>query len=254
ELADTVPIGRPLPNQKVWILDGEQRLVPIGVAGELHISGAGVARGYNRRPELTAEKFVPNPYEDGGRMYKTGDLARWLPDGTIEYLGRIDHQVKIRGYRIELGEVESGLMSVAAVREAVVIARENESGEKDLCAYYVADEPLAAVGLRAELAAKLPGYMIPSYFVQVERMPLTPNGKLDRKALPEPEGGVETGTAYVAPRTPLEAKLAQIWQDVLKLPRVGVQDNFFDIGGHSLRATTLVAKMHQELQVKVPLR
>ncbi|WP_281936822.1 non-ribosomal peptide synthetase, partial [Paenibacillus tyrfis] len=254
ELADTVPIGRPLPNQKIWLLDAEQRLVPIGVAGELHISGAGVARGYNRRPELTEEKFVQNPYESGGRMYKTGDLARWLPDGTIEYMGRIDHQVKIRGYRIELGEVESGLMSVAAVREAVVIARENESGEKDLCAYYVADEPLAAVELRAELAAKLPGYMIPSYFVQVERMPLTPNGKLDRKALPAPEGGVETGTAYVAPRTALEARLTQIWQDVLKLPRVGVQDNFFDIGGQSLRATTLVAKIHQELQVKVPLR
>ncbi|SCW30123.1 non-ribosomal peptide synthase domain TIGR01720/amino acid adenylation domain-containing protein [Paenibacillus tianmuensis] len=253
KLADTVPIGRPLPNQKIWILDAGQRLVPIGVAGELHISGAGVARGYNRRPELTEEKFVPNPYETGGRMYKTGDLARWLPDGTIEYLGRIDHQVKIRGYRIELGEVEAQLLKVEPVQEAIVLAREDESGAKQLCAYFLAARSLTVNELRAALSREIPAYMIPSYFVQVERMPLTPNGKIDRKALPAPEGSVPTGMEYVAPRTSLEARLTEIWQEVLGLPNIGVQDNFFDLGGHSLKVLQMLQKVSVELDVQVPL-
>ncbi|WP_088834675.1 non-ribosomal peptide synthetase [Paenibacillus tyrfis] len=254
ELVDTVPIGRPLPNQKIWILDGQQRLVPIGVAGELHISGAGVARGYNRRPELTAEKFVPNPYENGGRMYKTGDLARWLPDGTIEYMGRIDHQVKIRGYRIELGEVEAQLMKMPSVKEAVVTAWEDESGQKQLCAYFTAETELAPRELREPLAAELPGYMIPSYFIQLERMPLTANGKTDRKALPAPTESLRFNAKYVAPRTPLELQLAQIWQDVLGVERIGAHDNFFELGGHSIKVLQLVQNLYTQMGIELPLQ
>ncbi|NEW09308.1 amino acid adenylation domain-containing protein, partial [Paenibacillus sp. SYP-B3998] len=249
-----VPIGRPLGNVQAWIVDRASRLQPIGVAGELCLGGEGVARGYFNRPELSAEKFVDNPFAAGERMYRTGDLARWLPDGNIEYLGRIDHQVKIRGYRIELGEVEAQVLKVASVQEAVVIAREDADGQNQLCAYFVAERELTVSDLKSVLSQELPGYMIPSYFVQLARMPLTPNGKIDRKALPAPEGSVHTGGEYMAPHTPLEVKLARIWQEVLGLEKVGVRDNFFDLGGHSLRATTLVSKMHQELNVSVPLR
>ncbi|MCZ8518253.1 MULTISPECIES: non-ribosomal peptide synthase/polyketide synthase [Paenibacillus] len=252
--AGIIPIGTPLANQAVYILDREQNMVPIGVGGELYIGGENVGRGYLNQPELTAEKFVPNPYKPGERMYRTGDLARWQPDGNIEYLGRIDEQVKIRGYRIELGEVATRLEQIPAVREAAVIAREDGSGQKQLCAYVAGDRLLTAGDLREALAKELPGYMIPSYFVQLERLPLTPNGKVDRKALPAPEGAMQTGTEYAAPSTPLEAQLVRIWQEVLGLARVGVKDNFFEIGGHSLRATTLVSRLHKELQVHVPLR
>ncbi|MDN4090756.1 amino acid adenylation domain-containing protein [Paenibacillus polymyxa] len=261
----TVSIGTPIANQAVYILNTRQQLVPMGIAGELYIGGAGIARGYLNLPELTAEKFVPNPFADAtaadpadstyaNRMYRTGDLARWLPDGSIEYLGRIDHQVKIRGYRIELGEVEAQLLTVDGIQKAVVTAWENEDGHKDLCAYIVASESLSLPELRNALQPKLPDYMIPTYVVQLDRFPLTPNGKIDRKALPAPEARLEGGLEYVAPRTPLEAKLAQIWQDVLKLSSVGVTDSFFDVGGHSLRATTLVAKIHQELGSRITLR
>ncbi|MDP1513423.1 amino acid adenylation domain-containing protein, partial [Paenibacillus ottowii] len=261
----TVSIGTPIANQAVYILNHQQQLVPIGIAGELYIGGAGIARGYLNLPELTAEKFIPNPFADAAvadqagstyanRMYRTGDLARWLPDGSIEYLGRIDHQVKIRGYRIELGEVEAQLLTVDGIQKAVVTAWENEDGHKDLCAYIVATESLSLPELRNALQPKLPDYMIPTYVVQLDRFPLTPNGKIDRKALPAPEARLEGGLEYVAPRTPLEAKLAQIWQDVLKLSSVGVTDSFFDVGGHSLRATTLVAKIHQELDSRMTLR
>ncbi|MDN4111432.1 amino acid adenylation domain-containing protein [Paenibacillus polymyxa] len=261
----TVSIGTPIANQAAYILNTRQQLVPIGIAGELYIGGAGIARGYLNLPELTAEKFVPNPFADAtaadpadstyaNRMYRTGDLARWLPDGSIEYLGRIDHQVKIRGYRIELGEVEAQLLTVDGIQKAVVTAWENEDGHKDLCAYIVASESLSLPELRNALQPKLPDYMIPTYVVQLDRFPLTPNGKIDRKALPAPEARLEGGLEYVAPRTPLEAKLAQIWQDVLKLSSVGVTDSFFDVGGHSLRATTLVAKIHQELGSRITLR
>ncbi|NEW06409.1 non-ribosomal peptide synthetase, partial [Paenibacillus sp. SYP-B3998] len=184
----------------------------------------------------------------------TGDLARWLPDGNIEYLGRIDHQVKIRGYRIELGEVEAQLQKVASVQEALVIARADDDGEKQLCAYFVADRPLTVSELRGTLSQGMPSYMIPSYFVQLAQMPLTSNGKVDRKALPAPESSMNTGATYTAPRTSLEVKLVRIWQGVLGLEKVGVKDNFFDLGGHSLRATTLVSKVHQELNVVLPLR
>ncbi|WP_141695416.1 phosphopantetheine-binding protein, partial [Paenibacillus polymyxa] len=224
-----------------------------------------VGRGYLNLPELTAEKFVLNPFADAAatdpadsthanRMYRTGDLARWMPDGSIEYLGRIDHQVKIRGYRIELGEVEAQLLTVDGIQKAIVTAWENEDGHKDLCAYIIASASLSLPELRNALQPKLPDYMIPTYVVQLDRFPLTPNGKIDRKALPAPEARLEGGLEYVAPRTPLEAKLAQIWQDVLKLSSVGVTDSFFDVGGHSLRATTLVAKIHQELDSRITLR
>nr|WP_256703699.1 non-ribosomal peptide synthetase [Paenibacillus peoriae] len=261
----TVSIGTPIANKSVYILNSQQQLVPIGIAGELYIGGAGVGRGYLNLPELTAEKFIPNPFADAAaadpadsthasRMYRTGDLARWMPDGSIEYLGRIDHQVKIRGYRIELGEVEAQLLTVDGIQKAVVTAWDNEDGHKDLCAYIIASESLSLPELRNALQPKLPDYMIPTYVVQLDRFPLTPNGKIDRKALPAPEARLEGGLEYVAPRTPLEAKLAQIWQDVLKLSSVGVTDSFFDVGGHSLRATTLVAKIHQELDSRITLR
>ncbi|MGG3840811.1 amino acid adenylation domain-containing protein, partial [Paenibacillus thiaminolyticus] len=249
-----VPIGRPIPNHRVYIVGQNDQLLPVGIAGELCISGVGLARGYLNRPELTEERFVDNPFEPGGRMYRTGDLAKWLTDGTIAYLGRIDHQVKIRGYRIELGEVEAQLLKMASVQEAVAIAREDGDGQPYLCAYIVADKELTSGELRSALSQALPGYMVPSCFVQLEHMPLTPNGKIDRKALPAPDGSMETGADYVAPRTAVEAQLAQIWQEVLGLSRIGVKDNFFDIGGHSLRATTLVAKLHKEMGIEMPLR
>ncbi|NEW06408.1 amino acid adenylation domain-containing protein [Paenibacillus sp. SYP-B3998] len=250
----SVPIGKPIDNTQIYIVGSENQLQPIGVAGELCIAGVGLARGYLNRPELTAEKFVTIPFAASERMYRTGDLARWMPDGNIEYLGRIDHQVKIRGYRIEIGEVEAQLLKIAGIRETVVVAREDESGQKALCAYFVADSELTVGALRDALSQELPGYMIPSYFVQLAQMPLSANGKLDRKALPAAEGSIHTGGEYVAPRTELEAGLAIIWQAVLGLAKVGVKDNFFEIGGHSLRATTLVSRVHKEMGVSVPLR
>ncbi|MFA8302687.1 condensation domain-containing protein, partial [Paenibacillus alvei] len=185
----------------------------------------------------------------------TGDLARWMEDGNVDFIGRIDNQAKIRGYRIETGEVEAKMLSVGGVKEAVVVVREDQEGQKALCAYYTAEEGLTAADLKRAISSELPGYMIPSYFVELERLPLTPNGKIDRKALPAPEGGAGGGREYVAPRTELEAKLAAIWQEVLVREKaVGVTDNFFDLGGHSLRATTLVSKMHKELGIEFPLR
>ncbi|MVO98166.1 non-ribosomal peptide synthetase [Paenibacillus lutrae] len=251
---NNVPIGKPMGNVRIWIVDPAFQLQPIGVAGELCISGEGVARGYANRPELNAEKFIDHPFAAGERLYRTGDLARWLPDGNIEYMGRIDHQVKIRGHRIELGEVEAQLQKIDSVREAVVIAREDEAGHKFLCAYFVADGALPVSDIRSALAEELPGYMMPSYLMQMERLPLTPNGKLDRRALPAPEGSVQTGAEYVAPRTATEKKLAEIWQDVLGIAAIGVKDNFFEIGGHSLRATTLVSGIYKEMGKQLPLR
>ncbi len=240
-------IGRTIPTLSAYIFDEQRRLQPVGVPGELYIAGDGLARGYLNRAELTAEKFVEHPFRAGERMYRTGDLARWLPDGNIEYLGRIDHQVKIRGYRIELGEVEAQILKVSNVRETIVLARDDEQGQKLLCAYYVASTDLSPSELRSQLAVELPAYMIPSYFVRLEQMPLTPNGKLDRRALPAPEGSVQSSEVYLAPRTAAEAQLVLIWQDILGVARVGVRDNFFEIGGHSLRATLLVSRIQKEL-------
>ncbi|APB69496.1 non-ribosomal peptide synthase/polyketide synthase [Paenibacillus polymyxa] len=249
-----VPIGKAWLNAKFYIVDAHLNPVPVGVLGELVIGGVGVARGYLNRPELTEEKFVDSPFAAGERLYRTGDLARWMEDGNVDFIGRIDNQAKIRGYRIETGEVEAKLLSVGGVKEAVVVVREDQEGQKALCAYYTAEEGLTAVDLKRAIASELPGYMIPSYFVELERLPLTPNGKIDRKALPAPEGGASAGREYVAPRTELEAKLVAIWQNVLGPVTIGVTDNFFDLGGHSLRATTLVSKVHKELSVNLPLR
>src|ERR1043165_148374 len=236
-----IPIGRPISNMRLYVLDGDHRPVPIGVSGELYIGGVGLARGYLNRPELTAERFVPSPFGDGERLYRTGDLARYLADGNLEFLGRIDHQVKIRGYRIELGEIEAALCGHDAVAQAVVVAREDAPGDKRLVAYVVGREgPAVDVGgLRARLKQLLPHYRVPSAFVLLDALPLTPNGKLGRRGLPAPEGGAVVRGEYVAPRTPVEEIIASAWSEVLKLERVGINDNFFELGGHSLLAVQI---------------
>jgi amino acid adenylation domain-containing protein len=257
----TVPsIGRPIANTQVYILDDYQQPVPIGVQGELYIGGAGVGRGYLNRPEQTAEQFVGAPFaEDGGvRMYKTGDLARWLADGTIEFLGRNDFQVKIRGYRIELGEIEANLMERDEVREAVVVAREDTAGDKRLVAYYTSMEGtergIGAEELRSYLSARLPDYMAPAAYVRLEKLPLTPNGKVDRKALPAPDGDAYVARGYEAPVDETETALACIWADVLKVERVGRYDNFFELGGHSLLATRIVSRIRTTLGIEFSVK
>jgi len=249
----TVPIGAPIANTIIYILDSRLRPVPIGVSGEIYIGGAGVCRGYLNNEALTKEKFVPDPFREGEIVYRTGDLGRWLPGGHIEFLERIDHQVKIRGFRIELGEIESCLLKHSLIKEAVVIDRGEGSSEKYLCAYIVPGKTLDTADVREFLARILPGYMIPAYFVQLDKIPLTSNGKVNRKALPSP--GLTVGEKYEAPRDEIETKLVEIWSDVLSLGTVviGIDDNFFDLGGHSLRATVLTSKIQKELNVKVPL-
>ncbi|WP_369345680.1 non-ribosomal peptide synthetase [Caldalkalibacillus mannanilyticus] len=249
----TVPIGKPISNTEIYILDEANQLQPLGVVGELCISGDGLARGYLNRDDLTAEKFVDNPFVEGKRMYRTGDLAKWLPGGEIEYVGRMDHQVKIRGFRIELGEIEAAMLQIDSIQEAIVITIDGDSDQKQLCAYYVADQNLNSKTLKETLSHKLPRYMIPAYFVQMEQMPLTPNGKVDRKQLPAPDGGIHTRAEFVAPRTAEEEKLAQIWKEVLEVQTVGVKDNFFDLGGHSLKLMQLVHKIRSETEVEMPL-
>jgi hypothetical protein len=224
----------------------------------MYIGGVGVARGYWNRPELTAERFVPDPFATtpGARVYKTGDLARYRPDGTIQFLGRLDFQVKVRGFRIELGEIESVLERHPAVRQAVVLAREDRSGQKQLLAYLVcATEPTSEMDLHGHLRANLPDYMVPSVFVMLDAFPLTPNGKVDRRALPDPERTrPESGGLYVAPRSPVEQALASIWANVLRIERVGMNDHFFYMGGNSLLATRVMAQVRQVLGVELPLR
>ncbi|HWW72358.1 MAG TPA: amino acid adenylation domain-containing protein [Duganella sp.] len=253
-----VPIGRPIANTGLYILDRFGQPVPIGAAGELHIGGVQVARGYLNRPELTAERFVTDPFsaEPDARMYKTGDLARWLADGNIEYLGRNDFQVKIRGFRIELGEIEARLAVCAGVREAVVLAREGAHGDKRLVAYLVAQDgvTLDAAALRVALGEVLPDYMIPSAFVALDSLPLTPNGKLDRGALPAPDQSALVTRAYAAPVGATDTALTEIWQDLLGVPRVGRHDHFFELGGHSLLAVQMAARVRQRLGVEIPLR
>ena len=248
----SIPIGRPIANTRVYILDTHQEPVPVGVAGELYIGGAGVARGYLNRSELTAERFLKDPFvaEAGARMYRTGDLGKWLPDGTIAFLGRSDSQVKIRGFRVELEEIETALAEHAGVHEVVVVAREDTAGNKRLVAYYtcaeIADEnegmPTAGT-LRSHLAQKLPEYMVPAAYVRLESLPLTPNGKLDRNALPAPKANAYANRGYEEPVGEIERTLAEIWADVLEIDRVGRHDNFFELGGHSLLAVTLIERM-----------
>ncbi len=244
------PIGVRIPDLQLYVLDAARRPLPVGVPGELYVGGAGVARGYLHRPELTAERFIQNPF-GAGRLYRTADRVRWLADGTLDYRGRLDAQVKIRGFRIELGEIESALLGHADVGEAAAVVREDVPGDARIVAYVVGDAD--AESLRAHLSARLPEYMVPAAFVAVDALPLTPNGKLDRKALPAPDFA-SAEDAYVAPRTPVEAVLAGIWADVLRVERVGVHDGFFALGGHSLLATQVVSRIRETLAVELPLR
>ncbi len=253
----TVPIGRPIANTQVYILDRALRPVPVGVPGELHIGGDGLARGYWRLPELTAERFIPHPFsaEPGARLYKTGDLARYLPGGVIEFMGRLDSQVKIRGYRVEPGEIEARLEQHPAVQNAVVVAREDVPGDKRLVAYVIASpgQQPSADALREALQTALPDYMVPAAFVRLDALPLTPNGKVDRARLPAPDW-TKAAATRVPPRTPTEEALAEIWQSVLGVPQVGVYDNFFALGGHSLLATRVISRAQQAFQIAIPLR
>ncbi|MCP3774856.1 amino acid adenylation domain-containing protein [Paenibacillus sp. MZ04-78.2] len=249
-----VPIGTPAANTAVYVLDGERNPTPLGVTGEIYISGAGVARGYWNRPDLTQDKFVPNPFVPRMRMYKTGDLAKWLRNGKLEYVGRADEQVKIRGHRIELGEIEAALLNLASVQRAVVITTDAEDGLKQLCAYYVSGTSFTPVQLREQLTLALPSYMVPSYFIRLESIPLTVNGKVNRKALPAPQPTVQQMTEYVPPGNEIEAKLASLWEEVLKIGGVGVTHNFFELGGNSIRGTGLVVRLQKELRVHVSLQ
>ncbi|AOX00546.1 hypothetical protein BJP34_14815 [Moorena producens PAL-8-15-08-1] len=270
-LQKSVPIGKPISNTQVYILDSHLQPVPIGVAGELYVGGNGLAIGYHNRPELTAEKFIPNPFENSKatKLYKTGDLARYLRDGNIEFIGRIDHQVKVRGYRIETGEIEAVLNSSPQVKETVVVAIEDNPGEKRLVAYIVPETETTITSnlelsdqtakqlipqLREYLESRLPEYMIPRGFVVLSQLPLTPNGKVDRKALPIPDVASSVSTEYVAPQTQTQKVLAEIWQEVLAIEKVGIHDNFFDLGGHSLLATQVVSRIQQAFAVECPLK
>jgi len=246
ERRPSIPIGRPVANTRVYVLGPDVEPVPVGVAGELHLGGVQVGRGYLGRPDLTAERFIPDPFteEAGARLYGTGDLARLLPDGNVEYLGRLDNQVKIRGFRIELGEIEAAIRSQPTVREAVVLAREDRPGDRRLVAYIVTTGAVPAVeqDLRVRLRAELPEYMVPSVIVPLDALPLSPNGKVDRKSLPAPdEGARPTGLEYVAPRTGLEKTVSDVWASVLGKATVGVEDNFFDLGGNSILLLQVVA-------------
>ncbi|MGG6396717.1 amino acid adenylation domain-containing protein [Bacillus sp. FSL R5-0443] len=237
----SIPIGRPVGNSTAYIINSRGTPQPIGVIGELCTGGDGVARGYFGRPELTEEKFVPNPFVPGERMYRTGDLARWLPDGTIEYAGRMDDQVKIRGYRVELGEIEAALRSLDGVKEAAVSVRTGQSGNKELIAYMSLQADMDTEKVRSSLSKQLPNYMVPAYMMELEKLPLTPNGKLDRKNLPEPELALQT--AYTAPRNELEEQLSVIWQEVLGAKQVGIEDSFFELGGDSIKALQVSARL-----------
>ncbi|HYP52459.1 MAG TPA: condensation domain-containing protein, partial [Pyrinomonadaceae bacterium] len=254
----SVPLGRPVANTSVYVLDRRMRPVVLGSVGELYTGGDGLARGYLNRPELTAERFVPDPFstEPGARLYRTGDLVRWLPDGTLEFLGRADHQVKIRGFRIELGEIEAALARHESVREASVVALDGAGGGKRLVAYVVGSETQpAAAELRDFLTARLPEYMVPSAFVALDALPLTPNGTVDRKRLPAPdERGDEREGPFVAARTPVEEMLASVWSEVLGVELVGASDDFFALGGQSLLATQMVSRVRELFRVELPLR
>ncbi|NNJ14519.1 amino acid adenylation domain-containing protein [Pseudomonas putida CSV86] len=250
-------IGRPISNVRTYVLDSNLQPCPVGSAGELYVGGGSLARGYHQRPDLSAERFVPDPFTPGARLYRTGDLVRYRADGVIDYLGRIDHQVKIRGLRIELGEIEALLLRLPTVREAVVLPRESANGTQ-LVAWIVAEQGVVTGDelvheLKGLLAHDLPGFMVPTQWLFLERLPLTPNGKLDRRALPQPDIG-HAHAAYVAPQGELEEQLAAIWAEVLKVDRVGMSDDFFELGGHSLLATQIVSRVQKELGHHVPLR
>ena len=255
----SIPIGRPIANTRVYVLDANRELVPVGVAGELYIAGAGVTAGYVGQPEETAERFVADPFASGELMYRTGDLVRWLPGGLVEFLGRTDDQVKIRGYRVELGEIESVLAAQPGVRQSVVIARAKQTAgdqadDRQVVAYVVLDRQQAVTldGLKQALKEKLPDYMIPAALVELKKLPLTANGKVDRKQLPEPEE--RAAREYKAATTATEELVAQIWAEVLKVDNISTDENFFDLGGHSLLATQVISRIREGFQLEIPLR
>jgi hypothetical protein len=252
----SVPIGRPIANTRVYILDGALNPVAEGAVGELFIGGEGVARGYVNRPELTGAKFVSSPFAQE-RLYRSGDLVRWLPDGNIEFIGRKDEQVKIRGFRVEPGEIEAALTNHEAVREAVVVARPDHSGTKQLVGYVVLrpEAALTNLQLREFLAKQFPSFMVPSHIVPLQKLPLTPNGKVNRSVLPAPED-FPTGAdkPATAPRNATETLLAQIWREILQRDQVGIHDNFFHLGGHSLLATQIISRVARALRVELPVR
>ncbi|MCP4937461.1 MAG: amino acid adenylation domain-containing protein, partial [bacterium] len=257
---DKVPIGRPIANTQLHLLDGQMQSVPIGVPGELYIAGDGLARGYYGRSNLTADRFIPDPFSQtpGKRMYKTGDQARYLPDGNIEFLGRNDHQVKVRGFRIELGEIEVILNQYPSVAQVVLTTHEDASGSSALVAYIIAENQtdLPPINdLRDHLGQALPDYMIPSAFIFLETYPLTPNGKIDRKALPVPgRDQLADEQSFVAPSTDFEEVLAEVWEEVLHLDPIGIHDNFFDLGGHSLLATQVISRIRDRFEIDIPVR
>jgi amino acid adenylation domain-containing protein len=258
-MSGPIPIGRPIANTNVYLLDSQRQLVPIGVPGELYIGGAGLARGYLNRPDLTAERFIGDPFSDvrESRLYRTGDLCRWQADGNLVFIGRLDDQVKLRGYRIELGEIESVLNEYPDVAQSVVILREDRSGDKRLVAYYVPTTEIVLnhSELRSHLRSRLPDHMVPAAFVVLDKLPLTSNGKIDRRGLPAPDDSrPDLETHYVAPRTPIEQQLASIWAEMLGIEEIGIHDNFFALGGHSLLATRVIARIPSVLKVELPLR
>lgn len=250
----SIPYGKPISNARYYILNAALQPVPIGVTGDLYIGGEVLALGYNDS-ELSAKKFISDPFVPAGRMYHTGDKARFFSDGTIEFLGRVDDQVKIRGYRIELGDIESALIAHPSVEAAVVVAKGDPKGERNLVAYIISHEKLNSTIVRTFLSERLPAYMVPAHFVQVDMFPATANGKLDKKALPDPQGlSIGTGIEYVAPQTETEKKLAGMWEEILGLNKIGIKDNFFELGGHSLKATRLLSRIYKEFDVKLDLK
>ena len=250
----SIPIGKPIKNTQAYILDEELKLVPVGVAGKLYLSGFGVTEGYLRRPELTAEKFIENPYKKGELMYDTGDLSRWMLDGNIAFLGRKDHQVKLRGYRIELGEIGAAIQSFSEAIQQVVVVVKKHMGEQVLAAFFVTDELIDKAELRKFLLERLPSYMVPGFFVELDQMPLTPNGKVNRKALPELTESAVIKETYVAPRNHEETSMVAIWEEILGIDKIGVNDHFFELGGHSLMISQLINKAHKTMGKRIPFK
>ncbi|MEO7768714.1 MAG: amino acid adenylation domain-containing protein, partial [Ferruginibacter sp.] len=255
KLRNGISIGKPIDNAQMYILDEDSRLLPVGVTGEICVGGNGIARGYLNRPALTAEKFVKDPFSESkeARIYKTGDLGRWLPDGNIEYLGRKDDQVKIRGYRVEPGEIEAVLQQCELVKQAVVLAREDNEGNNRLIAYVITEDDFDKEAIIAYLHEKLPEYMVPGLWVSLKSIPLTSNGKVDRKALPDPVSTDLATNEFVAPRTETEKKLAAVWKELLDIDELGIHDDFFDLGGHSLLAIRLISAIRKQLKVELAI-
>ncbi|MBM7586117.1 amino acid adenylation domain-containing protein [Bacillus pakistanensis] len=253
---ETIPIGKPVNNTQVYVLDKHLNRVPIGIPGELYIGGDGLALGYWNRPDLTKEKFIDHPFShvEGAKLYKTGDIVKFLDDGNLDFIGRVDHQVKLRGFRIELGDIEESIRQNLRIKDAVVLLKEMDQGDKKLISYYTTGEPLLKSELRKELSNKLPDYMIPSIFIEMDNLPLTSNGKVDRQCLPEPtEKDFEMGE-YIAPRNSVEEMLTKIWQEILNHEKIGIHDNFFEIGGHSLLATQVISRVADNVGKQIPIR